>query len=84
MYKYVLGNTLIHVTNRCSMGRIKNIAIKTLGKELIEEHGDKFSEDFEQNKKILETMKQIKSKKVRNTLVGYISKEMKRIKKSGI
>ena len=66
------------------MGRIKNIAIKTLGKELIEEHGDKFSEDFEENKKALENIMPIKSKKIRNILIGYISNEMKRIKKSGI
>ena len=66
------------------MGRIKNVAVKTLGNELIKEHGSKFSEDFEKNKKVLGEVKTIKSKKIRNILAGYIGKEMKKIRKSGI
>jgi small subunit ribosomal protein S17e len=66
------------------MGRIKLIAIKTLGNELIKEHGNKFSEDFEKNKIALDKIKTIKSKKIRNILAGYITSEMKKIKKSGI
>ncbi|MEE9323896.1 MAG: 30S ribosomal protein S17e [Candidatus Aenigmarchaeota archaeon] len=66
------------------MGRIKTIAIKTLGNELIREHGDKFTDDFEKNKKILSGIKEMKSKKMRNVLIGYITKEMKKISKSGL
>ena len=66
------------------MGRIKGVGVKVLGKELIEEFGDRFSEDFENNKKVLEEVKKIQSKRTRNILAGYIAKEMKRIKKSGI
>lgn len=66
------------------MGRIKSIAIKKLGKEIIAEHGDRFSTDFEKNKKIIQEIKHIDSKKIRNVVVGYITKEMERIKKSGI
>ncbi len=66
------------------MGRIKTIAVKTLGNDLIKEHSDKFSGDFDKNKDVLGELKYIKSKKVRNTLAGYITKEMKRIEKSGL
>ncbi|MFH1364877.1 MAG: 30S ribosomal protein S17e [Candidatus Aenigmatarchaeota archaeon] len=66
------------------MGRIKIIAIKTLGDDLIREHGKKFTEDFDTNKKALGEVKDIKSKKIRNILAGYISGEMKKIKQSGI
>jgi small subunit ribosomal protein S17e len=66
------------------MGRIKTIPIKTLGNDLIEEHSDKFTVDFEKNKKILGNLKNIKSKKIRNILAGYITKEMKRMGKSGL
>ena len=45
------------------MGRIKSIAIKRLGEELIKEHGSKFSLDFEKNKKALGLVKPIKSKR---------------------
>ena len=66
------------------MGRIKGVAIKTMGRELIEEFGERFSEDFENNKKALGEIKKIQSKRTRNILAGYIAKEMKRIKKTGI
>lgn len=66
------------------MGRVKSIAVKVLADELIKEHGDKFTTDFEKNKKVLNEVKKIKSKRVRNILVGYISKRMQQIKKSGI
>lgn len=66
------------------MGRIKSIAIKRLGEELIKEHGGKFSADFEKNKKALAEVKPIKSKRIRNILAGYITKKMQQIKSSGI
>lgn len=66
------------------MGRIKTISIKTLGNELIKEHGDKFTDDFGRNKEVLVKIKKIKSKKVKNVLAGYITKEMRRISKSGL
>lgn len=69
---------------RTDMGRIKNIAIKTLGDDLVAQHGGKFTDDFDSNKKALAEIKQIKSRRVRNILVGYITKKMKNIKKTGI
>ena len=66
------------------MGRIKTVSIKTLGNELIREHGKKFTDNFEKNKEILGTIKNIKSKKIKNILAGYITKEIKRSSKSGL
>lgn len=66
------------------MGRIKTIAIKNIAAELVREHGDAFSDDFEKNKKILEKLRPIESKRVRNALAGYLANEVKKIKKSGI
>ncbi|UCC91735.1 MAG: 30S ribosomal protein S17e [Candidatus Aenigmatarchaeota archaeon] len=66
------------------MGRIKTISIKTLGNELIREHGKKFTDDFGKNKEILSSIKNVKSKKIKNVLAGYITKEMKKISKSGL
>ena len=60
------------------MGRIKTIPVKALGDRLLEEHGDKFTTDFEKNKKVLDSLKDIKSKKVRNIVAGYITKEIKK------
>lgn len=66
------------------MGRVKSVAIKTLGDELISQHGDKFTEDFEVNKKVLGEVKPIKSKRIRNILAGYITRKMKTLKKRGL
>ena len=66
------------------MGRIKITAVKNLADELIEQHGEKFSSDFEKNKTTLDEVKEIKSKKIRNIVAGYITRQMQKIKKSGI
>jgi len=66
------------------MGRIKSTAIKTMARDLIQEHGSKFSTDFEKNKKLLSEIKPIESKRVRNILAGQIVNEMKKIKQSGV
>ncbi len=66
------------------MGRIKNIPVKALGDQLIRDHSDKFTTDFEKNKEALGKLKDIKSKKIRNIVAGYITKEMQRIGKSGL
>jgi len=58
------------------MGRVKNIAIKSLGNRLIEQYSDRFSREFENNKAVLSEVKPIKSKRIRNILAGYISNKM--------
>jgi small subunit ribosomal protein S17e len=64
------------------MGRIKSTAIKNLARELLEVQGNKFTTDFEKNKKVVGEMKHIQSKKVRNVVTGYITSEMEKAKKS--
>jgi small subunit ribosomal protein S17e len=59
------------------MGRVKSVAIKTLGDDIISEHAAKLSKDFGKNKKALASITEIKSKRVRNVLAGYIAKKMK-------
>lgn len=60
------------------MGRVKSIAIKTLGDDIIKEHADKLSKDFEKNKEVLNKNAEIKSKRTRNVLAGYITKKMRK------
>ncbi len=64
------------------MGSVKIIAIKSLGDELMEQFSDRFTGDFEHNKKVLAELKPIKYKRVRNSLAGYISNQMKERQKS--
>ena len=53
------------------MGRIKNLLIKRTAKKLLKEE-NKFSEDFANNKKLLDN--NLPSKSMRNKIAGYISR----------
>ncbi|MEM5797822.1 MAG: 30S ribosomal protein S17e [Candidatus Aenigmatarchaeota archaeon] len=65
------------------MGRIKNAAIKKLAHEILTQYSEKFTIDFEKNKKILDNIQKFKSKKTRNIIAGYITKEIKKLKQTG-
>jgi len=66
------------------MGRVKTVSIKVMGNQIIKEHGKLFTDNFEKNKEILNEIMEIKSKKIKNILAGYITKEIKKMKKSGL
>ncbi len=60
------------------MGRIKTAFIKSIGNKLLEKYGDRFTDDFEKNKKIVEEVAEIHSKFIRNAVAGYITAIMKK------
>lgn len=60
------------------MGKIKTKLIKNTAEKLIDE-GIEFSEDFEENKKILGNT--MPSKKIRNQIAGYLARKIKQDKK---
>ncbi|EHP86457.1 30S ribosomal protein S17e [Methanotorris formicicus] len=61
------------------MGRIRQTFIKRIGDELIEKHKDKFTTDFETNKKIVQEVALISTKRLRNRIAGYITHKMKQM-----
>lgn len=56
------------------MGRVKPGFMKRIADELLKEHGDSFTENFEDNKLLVEKFTNINSKLVRNRIAGYITK----------
>jgi small subunit ribosomal protein S17e len=56
------------------MGRIKTTFVKRRTKELLKLHGEKFTTDFEENKKITSQHAKVASKKLRNILAGYMTR----------
>lgn len=56
------------------MGRIKTQLIKRIGEELFSKHKDDLKDNFIQNKQIVEQVTDIKSKKLRNIVAGYITR----------
>ncbi|MEM5829316.1 MAG: 30S ribosomal protein S17e [Candidatus Aenigmatarchaeota archaeon] len=63
------------------MGRIKTSFVKRVARYLLEKNGDKFSTDFETNKKIVGQLIDINSKRIRNIIAGYITSIKKREEK---
>lgn len=59
------------------MGRIKTKPIKSAGDELFDKYGESFSKDFSKNKLALPQHAELRSKKIRNILAGYLTKKAK-------
>jgi small subunit ribosomal protein S17e len=55
------------------MGNIKTNFVKRVGKRLFEAYPDKFTKDYNKNKEIINEIVEIKSKKIRNTVAGYVT-----------
>jgi small subunit ribosomal protein S17e len=55
------------------MGRIKTTFIKNVSQELFQGHSEEFSTDFSKNKEIVDKFINVKSKKMRNIIAGYIT-----------
>jgi small subunit ribosomal protein S17e len=55
---------------------VKPSYIKGIGTELLEFHREKFSGDFDENKKAVGSSTDIPSKRVRNRVAGYITRKV--------
>ena len=66
------------------MGRIKNKTVKRAAREVIEKYYIKLTHDFDVNKKILDYVAKISTKRLRNKIAGYTTHLMKRIQKGPV
>jgi small subunit ribosomal protein S17e len=62
------------------MGRIKTTMIKRVTLKLFRDHPDKFKDNFAENKKVVEEMVDVRSKKLRNIIAGYMTRLAKQQK----
>ena len=60
------------------MGRVKSRFVKASGQKIYEKGKEEFTEDFAKNKEIVDKYAVIPSKRMKNTVVGHIT----RLKKS--
>ena len=56
------------------MGRIKTQFVKRTSQELLKKHETHFTADFEANKRAVDSLTDVSSKKVRNIVAGYITR----------
>eukprot|EP01017_Pseudomicrothorax_dubius_P002146 TRINITY_DN0_c861_g1_i3.p1 TRINITY_DN0_c861_g1~~TRINITY_DN0_c861_g1_i3.p1 ORF type:complete len:133 (+),score=47.90 TRINITY_DN0_c861_g1_i3:60-458(+) len=61
------------------MGRVRTKTVKKAAKVLIEKHYMKLTNDFHINKKIVSSVAQVPSKRIRNKIAGFATHLMKRI-----
>ena len=59
------------------MGRIKTAQIKRISNQLLVYHKDKFTDDYEKNKKVTDELVEHYSKKLRNVIAGYMTRMIK-------
>lgn len=55
---------------------IKPTYIKALGLELLENYGNRFSNNFDENKQIVSEVTTIESKRVRNRVAGFVTRKV--------
>ncbi len=56
------------------MGAVRSEKVKKVARELFRRYPDKFTTDFEKNKKFIESLMNVPSKRLRNTIVGYVTR----------
>jgi len=57
-----------------SLGKVRPERVKKIARELISRFPDKFTIDFEQNKKLVDTFTEASSSRLRNRIAGYITR----------
>jgi len=60
------------------MRRIKTALIKRITHQLVREHKPDLKKDFAENKQAVEEFVDVRSKKMRNVIAGYVTRLMKR------
>jgi small subunit ribosomal protein S17e len=70
------NNTTIAVTMRLNeyLGKVRPEKVKKTARELVKRFPDKFTTDFESNKKVLKSVASIYSTKLTNLVAGYITR----------
>ncbi len=56
------------------MGRVKNSLVKRIARELFERYKDKITGDFYKNKELLKDVIQVQGKKLKNQIIGYVTR----------
>jgi Ribosomal protein S17E len=64
------------------MGRILYGKFRREANKILEKYSNLFTTDYKKNVKILEVMAEIPSKRLRNMLAGYITRQIKKLQSS--
>jgi len=56
------------------LGRVRTEMIKKIARELLQTSPQRFSTDYEENKKAVDELVNSKTKRVRNRIAGYVTR----------
>jgi small subunit ribosomal protein S17e len=56
------------------LGKVRPEMVKKAAREIVERYPDKFTTDFEENKRLLNSLLDISSIRLRNRIAGYITR----------
>ena len=59
---------------RTVLGSVRSDKVKKIARDLHKKYPGKFTVDFEENKALLASYARIRSKKLKNTIAGYITR----------
>ncbi len=59
------------------MGKVRPTYVKRLAWQIMEKYGSLVTDNFEENKKLLKELTDVKSKKLRNKVAGYLVRLVK-------
>ena len=60
------------------MGRVRPTYIKRVAIELVRNHPDRFTDDFDHNKVVVDELTDVDSITMRNRITGYVTRFRKR------
>jgi len=66
------------------MGRVRTKTVKRASRSLIEKYYGKLTQDFHVNKRIIDNVAVIQTKRLRNKIAGFTTHLMKRIQKGPV
>ncbi|MBD3190781.1 MAG: 30S ribosomal protein S17e [Candidatus Heimdallarchaeota archaeon] len=66
------------------MGNIRSDKIKRTAKELVAKYHQQLSTEFDENKKLVDELTNVKSKRMRNRIAGYVTRIMVQIEEGKV
>merc|ERR1712151_525216 len=73
-----------HSVKYLEMGRVRTKTVKRASRAIIEKYYGKMTKDFHFNKRIIDDVSVIQTKRLRNKIAGYTTHLMKRIQKGPV
>ena len=66
------------------MGRVRNKTVKRASRKIVESYYSKLTLDFHTNKRLIDEVAEVQTKKLRNKIAGYTTHLMRRLQKNPV